>query len=80
MTASLTTTSKLLLGSALACALLAGCNKREDTVATPPATTVTPAVPETPATPPADTAPAPVTPAPDATRSEERRVGKECPV
>ena len=62
MTAPLIITSKLILGSAIVCALLAGCKKHEDTVATPPATTVTPA---TPATPPADTVPAPVTPAPD---------------
>lgn len=62
MTAPLITTSKIVFGSAIVCALLAGCNKREDTAATtPPATTVTPA------TPPADTAPAPATPPSDTT-------------
>ena len=62
----MTTTSKLILGSAIFCALLAGCKKHEETVTTPPATIVTPA---TPATPPADTmpAPAPATPPADAT-------------
>ncbi|MGK5048881.1 hypothetical protein ACQ4WP_23730 [Janthinobacterium sp. GB4P2] len=47
MTAPLLTTSKLVLGSAIVCALLGGCNKHSDTSTTATPATTAPATPGT---------------------------------